>query len=215
MIEIEQFTFNSFQENTYLLIDPSSRDCIVIDPGCSNSSEEGELVSFIEEKQLQPVRLINTHCHIDHVLGNKFISEKYHLSLESHRLEIPVLASGTQVSQMYGIPYKESPEISIFHEEGQSIQLGQTQIEFLLTPGHSPGSICLVSKKEKWVIGGDVLFLGSIGRTDLPGGNYDTLMGSIISKLMPLEDEVVVYPGHGPTTTIGNERTTNPFITTY
>jgi len=215
MIEIEQFTFNAFQENSYLLIDADSKDCIIIDPGCSKPAEDLQLLNYIEEQRLHPVRLINTHCHIDHVLGNKLIADKYNLSLEAHQLEVPVLASCATVAQMYGIAYTASPLISTFLEEGETITLGNTQIDILLTPGHSPGSICLVSKSEKWVIGGDVLFLGSIGRTDLPGGNYDTLMGSIIAKLMPLDDETTVYSGHGPSTTIGHEKANNPFIQGY
>jgi len=212
MLSIQVFTFNPFQENSFVLYDEASRECIVVDPGCSNSREEKELDSFINDNNLIPKRLINTHCHIDHVLGNKYISEKYNLPLESHKLEIPVLQSCDQVGKMYGIPYKGSPNITVFHEDGDVITFGSTEIEILLAPGHSPGSICLHLKDQKEIIGGDVLFQGSIGRTDLPGGNHNTLINSIKTKLLPLPDETVVYPGHGPATTIGRERVSNPFL---
>ncbi len=212
MLQIKSFTFNAFQENMYLLIDEVSKECIVIDPGCSNDQEEKTLIDYIESNGLLPKRLINTHCHIDHVLGNKFIAEKYNLPLEAHELEKSVLAMGTQVGTMYGIPYKGSPDIGIFHNDGDTFEFAGTQINILFTPGHSPGSICLHLKEQKEVIGGDVLFQGSIGRTDLPGGNYDTLIGSIVTKLLPLDDATIVYSGHGGPTSIGVERVTNPFL---
>lgn len=212
MIEIKKFTFNPFQENSYLLIDTSTKECFVIDPGCSNSHEEEELLSYIADNDLKPIRLINTHCHIDHILGNQLIASKFDLALEAHQLEIPVLASGINISQAYGIPYKGSPEITTFLEEGQDLFLGNTKIDILLTPGHSPGSVCLYVKDAKLCVGGDVLFFGSIGRTDLPGGDYNTLIGSILSKLMPLPDDTKVYSGHGPETSIGHEKRSNPFL---
>ena len=212
MLAIHFFTFNAFQENTYILYDKDTKECFIIDPGCSNSLEEQELADYIDEHKLLPTRLINTHCHIDHVLGNLFVCEKYGLKLEAHRLEIPVLQSGSQVSQRYGIAYKTSPTISKFIEEGEDLLLNGNRLEILLTPGHSPGSISFYSKEAKLLISGDVLFQSSIGRTDLPGGDYNTLIGSIAVKLLPLPDDVKVYSGHGPATTIGKERTTNPFL---
>ena len=212
MIKVKSFTFNAFQENTFVLYDEVSKECFVVDPGCSSSSEEQELISFIESNQFQPKRLLNTHCHIDHVLGNHLIADRYTLPLESHKLEVPVLKSCEQVSRMYGIPFKGSPDISIFHEEGDQIQLGGQAIDILLTPGHSPGSICFYLQDAGILIGGDVLFQGSIGRTDLPGGNYDTLISSIKTKLLVLPDSTIVYPGHGPATKIGVEKMTNPFL---
>ena len=212
MLQIQRFTFNPFQENSFVLFDVLSKECIIVDPGCSNSQEEEQLLSFIAENNLKPTRLINTHCHIDHVLGNQLIADKFNLVLEGHKLEIPVLASCTQVSKMYGIPFKGSPEIKLFLEEGENIEFAGTTIEILLTPGHSPGSICLHLKEQNDVIGGDVLFQGSIGRTDLPGGDHQTLIGSIMTKLLPLPDQTVVHPGHGPSTTIGQEKRMNPFL---
>lgn len=212
MIQIQKFSFNPFQENTYLLYDLLSKECLIIDPGCSNAKEDESLISFIEEQELTPTQLINTHCHIDHVLGNQIVADKYNLKLMAHRLELPVLASCTQVSQMYGIPYRGSPKIEGYLEEGESIRLGDWSIDVILAPGHSPGSICLYLSDLDILVAGDVLFQGSIGRTDLPGGDYDTLIGSIMTKLLRLPDQTIVYPGHGPKTTIGEERTTNPFL---
>ena len=212
MLKIKSFTFNAFQENMYILIDEVSKECIIIDPGCNNTQEENELINYIESNGLQPKRLINTHCHIDHVLGNQLISDKYNLTLEAHELEKPVLGMCQQVGSMYGIPYKGSPEISTFHHDGDVFSFTGIEIQILFTPGHSPGSICLYLKEQNELIGGDVLFQGSIGRTDLPGGDHATLIGSIMTKLMPLPDETIVYSGHGPSTTIGRERVSNPFL---
>ena len=211
-MQLKVFTFNAFQENTYVLWDDSSRSAIIIDPGCSTSREENELLTFISSNNLIPARLLNTHCHIDHVLGNKFIANQYDLKLECHKKEVPVLESCINVSRMYGIPYKGSPSIEIFHEDDDEIEFAGKFFKVLFTPGHSPGSISFYSAEDDFLIGGDVLFLGSIGRTDLPGGDYDTLIHSVKSQLLPLPDQTIVYPGHGPATTIGRERSSNPFL---
>ena len=211
-MDIAIFTFNPFVENTYVLYDETG-ECVIFDPGCFDPGEQEQLTDFIESNNLKPVKLINTHCHIDHVLGNKFISEKYNLPLTSHRGEVTVLAMQPQVSTMYGIPYNPSPEITEFLEDGDQLKFGNTVLEVLFTPGHSPASISFYSEKDGVVIAGDVLFQGSIGRTDLPGGDFDTLAKSIREKLYVLPDEVSVFPGHGPKTTIGVEKRTNPFVT--
>ena len=210
-MNIAIFTFNPFAENTYVLYD-ESKECIIFDPGCSNRDEQQQLTDFIESNGLTPVQLINTHCHIDHVLGNKFISEKYNLPLTSHQGESVILAMQPQVSTMYGVPYDPSPEITIFLEDGDSVTFGNTKLKVFFTPGHSPASISFYNEEEGIVLGGDVLFQGSIGRTDLPGGDFDTLAKSIREKLFVLPDDVVVYSGHGPSTTIGVEKRTNPFV---
>lgn len=210
-MELAIFTFNPFAENTYVLYD-DTKECVVIDPGCSNADEQNQLTDFIEQKGLKPVKLVNTHCHIDHVLGNKFVAEKYKLSLISHRDEADVLAMQTQVSMMYGIPYDPSPAITEFLEDGDELVFGNTKMKVLFTPGHSPASISFYNAEAGIVIGGDVLFQGSIGRTDLPGGDFDTLARSIKEKLYVLPDEVVVFCGHGPSTTIGIEKRSNPFV---
>lgn len=212
MAQVVCLTFNPFQENTYLVYD-NTKECIIFDPGCLDQREKAELTSTIERLKLRPVRLINTHCHLDHIFGNRFVAEKYGLSLEIHSGEIPVLERAPQAAMMYGIPYPElSPAPGDFIEEGDIIEFGNTKLKAILTPGHSPASLCFFCREHNFLIAGDVLFYGSIGRTDLPDGDYDTLIESITDKLLPLGDEVKVYPGHGPSTTIGFERLNNPFL---
>ena len=211
-MNLEIFTFSPFQENTYVLYD-DTKDCIVIDPGCYENSEKLELDNFITTNGLKPVRLINTHCHIDHVFGNKFVAERYGLELEIHEGELPVLQACPQVSEFYGIPYLDhSPMPGKYIAEGDVITFGNTKLETLFTPGHSPASISFFNREAKIIIAGDVLFHESIGRTDLPGGNHATLIKSIKEQLFPLGDDVTVYPGHGPATTIGHEKVHNPFL---
>lgn len=212
MINIHSFTFNPFSENSYILSDESG-ECVIIDPGCSNSSEEQELTDFINKAGLNPVKLLNTHCHVDHVFGNLFVAEKWKLGLEMHQLDIPVLESFARVCQMYGFPGGPQPAPAHFFEDGDTVSFGNSTVKILFTPGHSPGSVCFYSEEQKFVIGGDVLFQNSIGRTDLPGGDFDTLEKSIRTKLYVLPDEVTVYPGHGPSTTIGYEKRNNSFVT--
>ena len=213
MAQVVALTFNPFQENTYVVYDETG-ECVIFDPGCYTQPEKEELVAAIEKEDLKPVRLINTHCHIDHVFGNRFVSEKYGLPLEIHRGELPVLNALPQLSLMWGIPMPEpSPAPEKFIEEGDRINFGQTTLEAILTPGHSPASLSFFCKEDRFLIAGDVLFYGSIGRTDLPGGDYDTLIASIKNKLFPLGEDVRVYPGHGPHTTIGFEQASNPFLT--
>lgn len=210
-LTVHTLTFNPFQENTYVISAPSG-ECIIIDPGCFDEYEREELVQLIDQHKLKPVRLINTHCHIDHVLGNAYVAKTWNLGLEIHKGEIPVLASGVSVSNMYGVPYDPSPPASSFLAEGDEVVLDGISMKVLFTPGHSPASICLYNQIDGWVIGGDVLFYESIGRTDLPGGNHQTLLKSIRSQLFVLPNETVVYPGHGPTTKIGYEKMFNPFM---
>ena len=212
MIKIQSFTFNGFQENTYVLFDESKK-CIIIDPGCYEQNEKLELERFIVDNELEPVKLINTHCHIDHVLGNRFVAEKWSLDLEMHELDLPTLRSVKDYCQLYGFHnYEESPEPSTFLKEGDKIHFGNSSLDVLFAPGHAPGHIALYSKEQHFVIGGDVLFQMSIGRTDLPGGDYDTLINSIKDKLLPLDEQKKVYCGHGPSTTIGFEKANNPFL---
>lgn len=212
MVNVVGFTFNAFQENTWIVIDQETNECIIFDPGCSDRQERDTLKAFIEENAVHPVRLINTHCHIDHVLGNRFVADTWGLGLEIHRGEVPVLESCEMVASMYGMSYDPSPEPTRFIEVGETLTLGTTSFRALFTPGHSPASLSFFFPEASLLIAGDVLFQGSIGRTDLPGGDYDTLISSIREQLYPLGDEVRVYPGHGNTTTIGYERLTNPFV---
>lgn len=211
MCEIAIFTFNAFQENTYILYD-DTKECVIIDPGCSNRAEEEELSNFITKKNLKPVRLIMTHGHVDHMLGNKFVADKYGLNVEIHKDEVGVLMASPRVGMMYGFPVTPSPEPKHFIKEGDEITFGNTTLKSLFTPGHSPASISFFCEAGNFVIGGDVLFRQSIGRTDLPGGNFNTLINSIKTKLFPLGDDVKVFPGHGPDTTIGFEKKFNSYL---
>ena len=211
MVKVVSFTFNAFQENTYILYD-ETKECIIFDPGCSNVAEKQQLTDFIEQNDLKPVRLINTHCHLDHILGNGFIAKKYGLSLEIHKGELPVLAHAPKSAAMYGVAMDPSPEPTKFIEEGDIIKFGNTELETLFTPGHSPASISFFCKKDKYLIAGDVLFRESIGRTDLPGGDFQTLISVIKNKFLPLGDDVKVYSGHMQATTIGHEKQFNSFL---
>lgn len=211
MINIQQFTFNTWEENTFVLYDQTG-ECIIIDPGCQVREEQDALVKFIGNNKLTPVLLINTHCHIDHVFGNKFVSDMYGLSPRFHRLEGVVLQAMIPYAASMGAHYTPSPPAEIYLEEGKQILFGDSALDSLFTPGHSPGSLSFFSAEDRLLIGGDVLFQGSIGRTDLPGGDFDTLIRSIKTQLLPLGDDVKILPGHGPATTIGAERTNNPFL---
>ena len=212
MIKLHSFTFNPFQENTYVLADETG-ECLIIDPGCSNTQEQSKLTLFITAQKLKPLRLLNTHCHIDHILGNKFIADTYQLELEMHQKDLQTLAAGKVSADIFGIAYEESPAPTKFLEEGDKIYFGNSILDIVFTPGHSAGSICFISHADKLVIGGDVLFYQSIGRTDLPGGNHQQLLDSIRTKLFTLPADFTVYPGHGPATTIGFEKENNPFLT--
>jgi hydroxyacylglutathione hydrolase len=211
MITVHFFTFSPFGENTYILFDETG-ECMIIDPGCYDNRERAELVDFIKKMKLTPVKLLNTHCHLDHVFGNSFVAETYKLNLEAHRNEVPVLANYLRAASMYGLNAEPSPEIAVFLEEGEVIKFGNSSLEILFTPGHSPGSITFLSPEQQFMISGDVLFNRSIGRTDLPGGNHKTLIDTIQQKLFPLGDDFKVYSGHGPATTIGSERVNNPYV---
>ena len=212
MIQIQTFTFNSFQENTYVLFD-DTKESIIVDPGCYEIHEQEILSKFVTENKLKPILLINTHCHIDHVLGNRFVTDKWKLDLAMHELDVLTLKSVKDYCTVYGFHnYQESPLPSHFLNEGEKVKFGESELDILFTPGHAPGHIVLHSKKHDFLIGGDVLFQMSIGRTDLPGGDFDTLISSINDKLLPLDDKTIVYCGHGPNTTIGFEKANNPFI---
>ncbi len=212
MLRVESFIFNMFQENTYVIYD-ETKECIIVDPGCYTEKEREQLRNFISKNDLKPVALVNTHCHVDHVFGNRFVAETWGIELSIPEGEQPVLAAYPQVAQMYAIPnIQQSPDPTHFLEDGDQFSFGQSSFQILSTPGHSPASICLYAQADQLVIAGDVLFAGSIGRTDLPGGDYNTLIRSIKTKLLPLDDAVVVYAGHGPSTTIGRERKSNPFL---
>ena len=183
MITIKKFTFNPFHENTYIIFD-ETKECVVIDPGCYYKEEKTNLINFIEENKLLPVKLLNTHCHIDHVLGNYIISNTYKLKLAAHRLEISILEGSAYWGSQYGISGDISPEIEIYLSEGDYIEFGNSKFEVIFVPGHSPGHIAFVNHDEKFILNGDVLFQGSYGRYDLPGGDLKTLTQSIKKKIV-------------------------------
>jgi hydroxyacylglutathione hydrolase len=211
MISIKSFEFSPIQENTYVLYNEFN-ECIIIDPGCYYDAEKETLVAFITEKKLTPTMLLNTHCHLDHVFGNKMVAEKYNLTLQMHENEQPVLAYAPTSGLMYNIPFDNYEGDFIFLNDGDIVKLGADELHVLLTPGHSPGSISFYCAKDKFIISGDVLFRNSIGRTDLPGGNHAQLIQSIKEKLMTLPEDTKVYSGHGVPTTVGYESRNNPYL---
>jgi hydroxyacylglutathione hydrolase len=208
---VSGFTFNAFSENTYLLHDATGQ-CVVIDPGCYERAEQEALQQFIEAQSLQVVLLLNTHCHIDHVLGNQFILDRYKVPFLIHETELATLRSVPAYAPSYGFARYTPAEPTGFLTPGVPVRFGETELEVRFAPGHAPGHVVFYHALTSTVIGGDVLFQGSIGRTDLPGGDYATLLASIKSQLLTLPDETVVYAGHGPATTIGQERRSNPFL---
>lgn len=211
MLHIKSFTFNPFQENSYLVHDDSGT-AVLIDPGCHNAAERSELEDYIAAKTLKVVNLLNTHCHIDHVLGNAWAKKRFGIPLWIHRQEIPVLKSVEVYAPNYGFHGYESAEADHFLEEGQLFKIGEESLKVLFVPGHAPGHVVFYHEESGQCIGGDTLFKGSIGRTDLPGGNHDLLLEKIKSELFSLPDRTIVYPGHGPETTIGFEKVYNPFV---
>jgi hydroxyacylglutathione hydrolase len=211
MIKIKPFVFNPFQENTFVLYDETG-EAVIIDPGCYSEGEKNELVKFIREKGLKPVHLLNTHCHVDHVLGNQFVSEYYGLVPAAHKSDVFLAESAHIQGINYGFQLEPVPAIGNYLEEGMQVQFGHSILDILHIPGHSPGGLVFYNKAEGFMIVGDVLFSGSIGRSDLPGGNHRQLVSAIEKKLFVLGDSMKVYPGHGPSTTIGNEKATNPFF---
>lgn len=211
MLHLQRFTFNPYQENTYILFDDQGQAAI-IDPGMYTPAEQQELVDFITEKHLKPILLLNTHCHIDHVLGNRFVYEQYGLLPQFHEKELPLLVEVQNYAPQMGFRYDVSPIGETFLPSEGNVQLGEETLKLIFAPGHSPGHLCFYHEESSIVIGGDVLFFNSIGRTDLPGGNHEQLLHSIATQIYVLPDETVVYPGHGPETTVGKEKLTNPFI---
>lgn len=211
MIKVKTFTFNPVQENTYLLYNDQNK-AIIIDPGCYFTAEQETLKKFIEDTKLEPVRLLNTHCHLDHVFGNKWVAKTWGLELEIPEGEQEMLKLAPLSGEKWGLPFDNYNGPLRFLEEETPVLLGNDELRVIPAPGHSPASVCFYCEKQGILIGGDVLFRESIGRTDLPGGDHETLLKSIREKLFVLPDEVKVYPGHGISTTIGYEKRNNPFL---
>ena len=211
MITIKTFVFNPFQENTYILHDETG-EAVIIDAGCYAQSERDKLQAYLKDNNLTLKRLLNTHSHIDHILGNQFIVDDFNLELESHKDDEFLIERAKDQAAAFGITIESTPLPKKYLNEGDQIKFGNSVLDIIHAPGHSAGSIVFYNKDEKFMIVGDVLFNQSIGRTDLPGGDYDTLISSIKNKLFPLGDEMEVYCGHGSNTTIGQERISNPFL---
>lgn len=212
MLIVKRFVFSPVEENTYVVYN-ESLDCCIIDPGCYFANERNELKDFIGELSLRPKYLLNTHCHLDHVFGEKFISDTYKLIPHLHEREKEMLDLAPLAGMRWSLPFDGYKGELHYLTEGDVIWLGEDELKVFFTPGHSPGHICFYVEKQKLILSGDVLFRESIGRTDLPGGDHETLLTSIRKKLFVLPDDVVVHPGHGPDTTIGYEKQNNPFMT--
>jgi len=212
MIKVHRFVFNPFFENTYIVWDDNSKETIVIDPGCSNKHEKKLLADFIDNNGLVPKFIINTHCHIDHILGNLFVKENYNPVLLMPEKDIFLLDIMKEQANYFGIKYEQSPLPDEFLSEDKILKLGNCDVKFLFTPGHSLGEYCVYLESEKICFTGDVLFKGSIGRTDLWGGDYEILMNSIKTKLLTLPDDVIIFPGHEDESSIGNEKQFNSYL---
>ena len=208
---ISRYVFNSFGVNTYILKDATGK-CLIIDPACQYKSEETELLDFIKANHLSPVGMVNTHFHVDHIVGNTFTCNAFNLKPQCHKNCKMFWETAAEFGAVFGIKVDNLVIPVDFIEEGDVITFGNSSVEVLYTPGHADGSICLVNHAERYVVSGDVLFRDSIGRTDLPTGNFDTLYMSITTKLFALPDDYIVYPGHGPETSIGYEKLNNPFL---
>lgn len=211
MLQVHQIAFNPFQENTYIISNESAQ-CWIVDPGMSNEAERQEIIAFIHSKNLRPIAIINTHAHIDHILGVDFIAKNYNIPFYLHEKEMPILKNASNTAKMFGFHFEGVQTSALAISEQKNFVIGTEEIEIRLVPGHSPGSIALYSKADNWVISGDALFAGGIGRTDLLMGDYDTLIQSIKTQLLTLPDETTVYSGHGGSTTILTERKNNPFL---
>ena len=212
MLVIKTFTFNLFSENTFIIWDESSKECIIVDPGCSNQHEDEKLEKYIVENDLSVKYLINTHCHIDHILGCKFVKEKYNPVFFIPEKDLFLLERAEVQASAFGLNIEKLPIPDKYLSEDLQLKLGRSRVSFLFTPGHTPGEFCIYFKGEAFCITGDVLFKNSIGRTDLWGGDYDTLIHSIKTKLFSLPNNVTIYPGHGENSKIGLEKSENPFL---
>jgi hydroxyacylglutathione hydrolase len=212
MLQIHRFAFNTFQVNTYILWD-ETKECAIIDAGCYSPEEEDEITGFIKENGLKPLRLLNTHCHIDHIAGVAYISREYGLKAEAHPGGMEFIRHSQKTGFTYGMDDLKTIVPELLLKEGDIIRFGKAELQVVETPGHADGSVCFISHADKFVITGDVLFYQSIGRTDFPTGDYDLLIKNISEKLLTLPRDYKVYPGHGPETTIGFESYSNPFLT--
>lgn len=214
MLKIQRYVFSPFSENTYIIWDDETKEGAIIDPGCYDSKEREAVEDFIHNNSIKLIYLVNTHCHIDHIFGNAFIKTKYNPIYLAPEKDLFMLDLMIETAKNYKVEFTLSPKPDQFISEDVDFILGGLKGKFIFTPGHTPGEFCLYFETEKVCFTGDVLFNGSIGRSDLWGGNYDQLIDSIQKKLLTLPKDVVVYPGHESRTTIGDEINYNPFIKT-
>lgn len=215
-MKIVMFQLSLFGINSYIVVDPSTLHCAVIDPGMINDAERKAVVDYIGRNNLIPTHIINTHLHIDHVAGNIFLKKKFDIPVFASEADKPLGDRIREQAVMFGMKEQiDNVEIDCYLSDGDVIEIGTGRLLVMSVPGHSPGSVALYDKEDGFIIVGDVLFQGSVGRSDLPGGNHHTLINSIKSRILTLPDSTVVYPGHGPATTVGQERKFNPFLTTH
>lgn len=212
-MKVIKFGFSLFGINTYVVVDESTKSCAVIDPGMIDREEEEALTGYISRNGLKVTHVINTHLHVDHAIGDKYVSELFKVSVVGHKADEPLGERIQQQATMFGMAERvEAVSLNSYLEDGDEVKVGDGRLKVLHVPGHSPGSIALYDPDGKFVITGDALFAGSVGRTDLPGGNYSQLIKAVKDKLLTLPDNTAVYPGHGPATTIGQEKKYNPFL---
>ena len=209
--KVNRFVFNSFGVNTYVLTDDTGL-CLIVDPACQSKHEEQELAAFITVHHLTPLAMVNTHFHIDHILGNTFVCNTYNLKPLCHKKSKMFWETATEFGSVFGLKVENLIVPDDFIDEGDKVEFGNSSVDVIYTPGHADGSVCLINHAGRYVITGDLLFRDSIGRTDLPTGDFNALYQSITTKLFTLPDDYVVYPGHGPETTIGYEKLNNPFL---
>ena len=211
-MNIVKFVFNPIQENTYLLWD-QTMECIIIDAGNSSAGEDSRLADFIANNGLKPIMAVNTHGHFDHLMGVNFLKQTYGVKFALSSKDEYLRVSAQQSCAMFGIAaVVDVPQIDIDLDTIDTISFGETELKVIKTPGHTPGGVCLYHEQSSQLFSGDTLFRESIGRTDLPGGEYGTIIRSILNNIIPLGDEVTVYPGHSDKTTIGHESLYNPFV---
>ena len=211
MIALERIVFNNFQVNTYIIYDETG-ECLIVDPACDGSSEQLALEELIKSKNLTPVGQVYTHCHVDHVLGMQFIADRFGIPAKAHREDEKLLKNAPIMGEVLGFQLEELPQLDGYLESGDRVNFGNSSVEVRHIPGHSMGSVGFYTAEANFVITGDALFAGGIGRTDLPGGDYDELIESIQNQLFVLPDITTIYPGHGPASTIGKEKEANPFF---
>jgi len=206
------FPVNPFEMNCYVYHDEKSGEGVIIDPGAYTHKEKEDILSYISSNNITIKYIINTHGHVDHIMGNKWAKEQFPVPILINKDDMPLLEKSVEQGSMYGLAVSISPEPNSYLSENDKIEFGNCTLDVIHTPGHSPGSVCLIDEKNKTIFAGDVVFHGSIGRTDLWMGNMDTLISSIKDKLFKYPDDFTIYPGHYEQTTIGEEKNFNPFL---